>query len=270
MHDVVAHYHSGQLLENIVVAIQAQGLEPEELTLEDLAPLDAFHIRGAQATEALLQQVPENQSGTILDVGCGVGGSARLLASRRDVHVTGVDLIPEYVVAARQLSHWLGLNKKTDFKAASALALPFIAAQFAGVWTEHVQMNIEDKLGFYTEIHRVLKSSGCLYCNDVFLGTEPGLHLPLPWAEQESINHLMTFSDCRDLLERLGFEIIQAENTTSQALAWFDQQKTEKRSSSRLNLRLLMGSNARLKSQNVQRNLRDAHIQTWQWVARKW
>ena len=40
---------------------------------------------------------------TLLDVGCGLGGSARFAATRYRCHITGIDLTPEYVDTGQAL-----------------------------------------------------------------------------------------------------------------------------------------------------------------------
>ena len=81
-------------------------------------------------------------------------------------------------------------------------ALPFADGHFDVVWTEHVQMNIADKAGFYRELHRVLKPGGQLAFHDILAGPAEGsLHFPVPWAAEASISHLIAESDLGDLLE---------------------------------------------------------------------
>ena len=46
---VERHYRVGGLLEAILAALRATGHDPDHLTVEDLAPVDAFHTRGREA-----------------------------------------------------------------------------------------------------------------------------------------------------------------------------------------------------------------------------
>ena len=50
---VSKNYSVGGLADRILNAFEAQGTDLNALTIEDLAPLDAFHIRGRAATEEL-------------------------------------------------------------------------------------------------------------------------------------------------------------------------------------------------------------------------
>jgi len=93
------------------------------------------------------------------DIGCGIGGTVRNLASSFDCRVTGIDLIPTtYISLAEKPSHMVGLSKETSFyKETSALDLPFSNEEYEVVWMEHVQMNIPSKGKFATELARVLR-----------------------------------------------------------------------------------------------------------------
>ena len=120
----------------------------------------------------------------VLDSGCGLGGSARYLALEHGCEVTGVDLTQEYVEAATALAGRVGLADQVTFRQGSALDLPFADNNFDAVWTEHVQMNIEDKHAFYRESLRVLKPGGVLMFHDIFRGDAGDPHYPVPWAEE--------------------------------------------------------------------------------------
>ena len=87
----------------------------------------------------------------VLDVGCGLGGSARYLAAEHQCQVTGIDLTQEYVDVADALAGMVGLRDRVAFRQASALEMPFDDASFDVVWTQHVQMNIADKQAFYAK-----------------------------------------------------------------------------------------------------------------------
>ena len=79
---------------------------------------------------------------SILDVGCGLGGPARMIADEKGCTVTGLDLSQEFINTAKALSKLVNLDSKTTFLKADALDLPFERNSFDIVWTQHVQMNI--------------------------------------------------------------------------------------------------------------------------------
>jgi len=79
---VSEHYLHGSLLAAIEAALPALGKTTESITVEDLASIDEFHIGGRLATDHLLDQLAFSEQSRLLDVGCGLGGAARYVASR--------------------------------------------------------------------------------------------------------------------------------------------------------------------------------------------
>lgn len=51
--------------------------------------------------------------------------------------------------------------------------MPFPDSTFDVVWTQHVQMNVHDKLKFYSEIERVLNDMGIYVYYEVFRKSDP-------------------------------------------------------------------------------------------------
>lgn len=178
---VERHYaRDDDILLCIAAALREAGKDPSRLAPADLAPVDEFHIRGRESTVELARRAAPRTGERVLDLGCGLGGSARYLAAEHGCAVTGIDLTHAYVDAARTLTRWVGLDGRVRFEAADALALPFDDASFDLVWTEHVQMNIADKSRLYAEIARVLAPGGRLALHDFLRGTgEPDLSPPM-------------------------------------------------------------------------------------------
>jgi cyclopropane fatty-acyl-phospholipid synthase-like methyltransferase len=246
------------------------GKDPQKLAPVDLAPVDEFHIRGREATIELANRAGLEAGQRVLDVGCGLGGSARYLAAEYGCRVVGIDLTREYIDVANDLAVRVGLGGKVGFRQASALELPFGDAEFDVVWTEHVQMNIADKHRFYGEIARVLAPGGRLMFHDIFRG-HGELHYPVPWADMSSISFLATQDEVREILQGVGFRVLDWEDTSARSLAWFGAAVERIKASGPppLGLHLLMGDTALAKLENMGRNLREGRIVVAQAVAEK-
>ena len=100
---------------------------------------------------------------TVLDVGCGIGGSTRILAKDYGFDVTGVTISPEQVKRARELTPE-GVNAK--FLVDDAMALSYPDASFDIVWSIEAGPHMPDKAVFAKELLRVLKPGGVLVLAD--------------------------------------------------------------------------------------------------------
>ncbi|MGD8874285.1 MAG: methyltransferase domain-containing protein, partial [Gammaproteobacteria bacterium] len=207
----------------------------------------------------------------VLDVGCGIGGSARHLAAERGCHVTGIDLTRDYIEVATALTQRTGMANRVEFQHGSATALPFEAESFDIVWTEHVQMNIADKAAFFGEIARVLKPGGRLLFHEIFStdGSDPWY--PVPWAGDASISFLARADSIPGILEATGLQVLEWEDRSADSLGWFRKTVAQLRTSgpTPLGLHLLMGASTLPKFENLIRNLQASRITVIQSVAAK-
>ncbi len=266
-----AHYAGQGLLEDILCAFESAGKKRKELTNDDFARVDAFHIRGRAATAELARRISWPQRARVLDLGCAIGGSARYLASRHDCLVTAVDIMTEYIITAAALTALSGLSKQVKYSVAGALQLPFADNSFDMVWTEHVQMNIADKKNFYCEIFRVLVPGGLLLFHDLFRQHQGELAFPVPWADNRTMNFLLTPQEAGNLLQTIGFQINAWEDTSEQTRQWFQQlaAQQKKKTATFPGMRLLMGNRAGLKIKNLGANLDRNLIAVYQAVLQK-
>jgi SAM-dependent methyltransferase len=218
--DIVAHYSHGQLQQRLEAALRADGIDPERVGLEALAPYDQFHGRGLEATLEVAGLMPARAPDHLLDIGSGLGGPARWFAQRFGCRVTGVDLTPEFCALAQHLTTQLGLDAQLRFEVADALALPFGDASFDGAYSMNVSMNIADKPALYREIRRVLKPGGWLLLSEIARGDGPEPDYPMPWAATAATSFLATPGQTRAALEAAGFDLRLLRSTRAQALAF--------------------------------------------------
>jgi ubiquinone/menaquinone biosynthesis C-methylase UbiE len=248
--EVAKHYSQTGLLARVQEALRAAGLESGTPSAEQLQGLDQFHSRGLAATVEMAGNLEPNGM-TVLDIGSGLGGPSRYLASRYGCTVEGVDLSPSFVEAASYLAEKSGLGVKVTYRQDDALALPFEDERFDIVWTQHVAMNIADRNRFYSEAHRVLKPGGRLASYDVVLGEEKPLIFPVPWARDPSTSFLLTSQEMKSVLERIGFETISWIDRTEAAKDWFKHAT----GGNVIGMHLAMGPDFRVMSGNLRRNL---------------
>ena len=218
--EVSAHYSRGTLLSRLNAALTEDGVDPEHLSIESLAPYDQFHGRGLEATLDIANLMQAGPADHILDIGSGIGGPARTFANRFGCRVTGIDLTPEFCDVARHLTRLLKLEDKIKFEVGDALAMPFADASFEGAYSMNVSMNIADKGAFYRGIHRVLKPRGWIMLAEVAKGAGGDPDYPTPWADSAHTSFLSTPEETRSGLAEAGFDVVELHSTLERALAF--------------------------------------------------
>lgn len=215
MAGVNAHYSARDIEARILAAIRAAGLNPEQrLSPEALGALDHFHTGGLRASLELLELAQIRAEDRVLDIGAGLAGAARMLASTRGCRVECVELSPDYCAGAVLLNRLTGLDDLIDVHEGSALELPFADNSFDVGWMQNVGMNIADKRTLYAEVCRVLKPGGRFAFQEMAAGETATSYFPLPWATDPADSFLVSAEEMRSLLGESGFITEVFEDTS--------------------------------------------------------
>lgn len=254
---VARHYTHGGLEKAVREGLGKMQQMSEAAPVDLLAGVDEFHIGGRAATGMVAERLGAGAGDRILDIGCGLGGTARFLAGKTGARVSGIDLTPEYVETGNALNRSLDLATRIDLTVASALDLPFDAATFDRAVMLHVGMNIADKASLFSEIARVLRPGGVMVVYDVMrYGAEPVTY-PVPWAGDESLSFLAPPEDYRAALTAAGLEVTGEEGMRDFAIEFFQMLKARMAQSGPppLGLHVLMGASAGEKIGNMIDNI---------------
>ena len=95
MKHIHSYYSPNDLYNRIIQALDEIGKDPSKVTLDDLQPVDEFHIRGNVATRELIELAGFTPEMHILDVGCGWGLAGIYCAKKYNAVVTGIDIDPD-------------------------------------------------------------------------------------------------------------------------------------------------------------------------------
>jgi len=166
---------------------------------------------------------------TVLDVGCGIGGSSRILARDYGFTVTGITLSPQQVRRAQELTP---PEVSAHFQIDDALALSFPDASFDVIWSIEAGLHMPDKAQFVRELMRVLKPGGILLIAD--WNQRDDRQIPLRYWEklvtqqmldQWSCPALSSIEGFSELLEATGLvegTVTTADWTAETLPSWFD------------------------------------------------
>jgi acyl transferase domain-containing protein/SAM-dependent methyltransferase len=136
---------------------------------------------------------------SVLDVGCGRGGTASLLADRFGAEVVGVDLSPEAVAFCRRAHRSPALR----FEVGDAEHLPLEDASCDVVTNLESSHTYPDMRRFLSEVRRVLRRGGWFLHTDLLAGQR--------WME------------VRAILQVLGFAVESDREITANVLASCDE-----------------------------------------------
>ena len=270
--DISTHYTHGNLVAAIRSGVESLGKTIDSVTVDDLGPVDEFHTGGRQASKHFIDQLGVTPDMHILDIGCGLGGPARFVASRYRCRVDGIDLTPEYIETGRVICGWVGLNDRISLHQGSALSMPFADGAFDGAYMLHVGMNIEDKAKLCSEVHRVLRPGSLFGIYDVMKAGAGELSYPMPWATTAASSFVVDPAQYRSALQAAGFAVIAELNRRDFAITFFDQFRAKTMAAGGpppLGLHLLMGRNAPDKIQNMIQNVASGYIAPVELIARK-
>ena len=110
-----------------------------------------------------LDQLPAGAR--VLDVGCGIGGSSRILARSYGFEVLGISISPAQIARAQTLTP-APLNQHCRFAVMDALQLELDNHDFDAVWSVEACPHMADKQRYADELLRVLKPGGRLAVAD--------------------------------------------------------------------------------------------------------
>ena len=268
--ELQAHYSSGNLLEIIEAGLNRAGRDRTNVRAADLGPVEEFHIGGRIATQHLFDAISVHKGQHCLDVGCGIGGAARLAASVLGVKVTGVDLVEEFVAVGNTLSKWVGLHTQVQLQARDVAELALDNVSFDAAWMLHVGMNIAEKRSLFDAVSAALQAGGAFAVYDIMRVGDGELDYPMPWASDAQQSFLESPTQYRAYLESAGFEIVGEESRAEFALSFFAELRAKAADGPPpLGLHLLMGEATPTKIKHLTEAISTGVLAPVQIIARK-
>lgn len=271
--NVAEHYTTGDLTGRIKSAMREAGINPDTATAEDLKAGDEFHTGGILATDALLEFLTITPDTRVLDIGCGIGGPARLLTSRYGCTSTGVDLTQEFIDTATDLTAMVGLADQAAFLQGSALDLPVEDGSADLALMLHVGMNIEDKEQLFAEASRALSPGGTFALFDVMRGPDDAsdLEFPLPWSSVAETSFVVPPAIYKQAAAQAGLILTHERDRTQFAKDFFADtfKKIAANGPPKFGIGLMMGETAGQKLKNFAANIEAGRVSPVEMIFRR-
>ncbi len=169
----------------------------------------------AEATEALVSlvaaQLRLSPGQHICDIGCGYGATARLLAGREHVTVTGVTISPTQAAQAQPAAN-------TRILVQDWLSNDFLDQTFDAAYAIESSEHMPDKQRFFTQAARTLKPNGRLVicawlsCNNP--RTWEINYLLEPICREGRLPHMGNETDYQTLGKTAGLNLITVQDIT--------------------------------------------------------
>ncbi|PSB03789.1 methyltransferase domain-containing protein [Merismopedia glauca] len=169
---------------------------------------------------------------TILDVGCGIGGSSLYLAQQFNAQVTGITLSPVQAARATARSQAASLGDRTHFQVADAQAMPFADNSFDLVWSLESGEHMPDKVKFLQECYRVLKPGGKLlfatWCHrpthrgSRSLNTNEIKHLEQIY-EVYCLPYVISLPEYKAIAHNIGFNVTKTADWSTAVAPFWDE-----------------------------------------------
>lgn len=167
----------------------------------------SFHPGGPRLTSRLASALEVGAGDSIVDVACGIGTSARQVASETGCEVVGVDLSSANVAQARR-----GPDASARFVEGDAEALPFPDESFDGALCECSFCLFPDPARAAAELARVLRPRARLALSDVVAEQDRlPAELTSLLARVACIAAARPLPELERLLDDAGFEIVERE-----------------------------------------------------------
>ncbi len=172
---------------------------------------EAFDFLNQLVANALQPALPaDDTQAHLLDLGCGVGGTATAVAQTLGVQVTGVTLSQAQVDLAQQRTARLGLQTRVRFALGSFNAMPALPPSHAA-WAIESFVHADDAAGFFhMAAQQLVPGARLVLCDDV-------LHPPHDAVAQRwvarfmrgwHLNSLLSEEQIRTLAEAAGFRLV--------------------------------------------------------------
>ena len=191
----------------------------DPVPVDVLCRFDQYHYRGTEAVEEGIARLALRPHHRVLDIGSGLGGPARYIASRAGCAVTALELQADVHEVASRLTERCGLGHLVRHREGDVLDGTVPLGRFDALFAWLSFLHIPDRKRLYRRCYDALRPGGAMYVEDYF---ERGT---LTDEERETLavkvysRDLPRMDDLRRDLDRAGLTGVEIEDVTE---SWTD------------------------------------------------
>ncbi|CAB3992996.1 phosphoethanolamine N-methyltransferase 3-like isoform X2 [Paramuricea clavata] len=142
------------------------------LRYEKIVGVGFVSMGGIDTTEEFVARLNLKENQKVLDIGCGIGGSAFYMAKKFGANVLGIDLSNNMMnIALERAASEADIKDKVELKVMDALTAPFEPASFDVIYSRDTILYIEQKKELFKLCLKWLKPGGQFLISDYCCGT---------------------------------------------------------------------------------------------------
>jgi len=204
-----------QHVDRVERELSEQGLDAgEALDVAALESLDQLHYHGRSAVLEAIEELGLDRESRVLDIGSGLGGPARVIASEVGCRVTAVELQDDLNRLAQSLTRRCGLADLIEHRRADVLTASLPTREFDALVSWLTFLHIPERETLLRRCHQRLRPGGRILVEDFFARRELSDEESALLADEVFCQRLDTLPAYRELIKEAGFEGIECQDMT--------------------------------------------------------
>ncbi|SRR6056297_498653 len=209
-----------QHVDRVERELSERGLDAgEALDVAALESLDQLHYHGRSAVLEAIEELDLDSQSRVLDIGSGLGGPARVIASEVGCRVTAVELQDDLNRLAQSLTRRCGLGDLIEHRRADVLTASLPTREFDALVSWLTFLHISERETLLRRCYQRLQPGGRILVEDFFARHELSDEESALLANEVFCQRLDTLPAYRELIKEAGFERIDCQDMTD---SWAD------------------------------------------------
>eukprot|EP00527_Entomoneis_sp_CCMP2396_P000573 CAMPEP_0198150194 /NCGR_PEP_ID=MMETSP1443-20131203/49956_1 /TAXON_ID=186043 /ORGANISM="Entomoneis sp., Strain CCMP2396" /LENGTH=290 /DNA_ID=CAMNT_0043815441 /DNA_START=120 /DNA_END=992 /DNA_ORIENTATION=+ len=184
------------------------------VSVEILSKFDSLHYLGNEAVDNGIQVCGVNKNTMVLDLGSGIGGTARYMSNQTGCHVDALELQGDLCVAAEKLTDRCGLSNSVHQIQGNFMEMETSLGKYNAIVSFLVFLHIPDRPSLLQKCFESMAPGGTLYVEDFFQINAFTEEEQRMLREDVYVSSLPTLDEIQQQLEQVGFTDVTIQNLT--------------------------------------------------------